>query len=277
MATVHDTFTDGSGQVSLTSHTPDTDGTSWVEEINTGSTLEVDCFGSSGYAGPDNYANTYEVVVTSRPDPSSAEYDITAELSGVEGSSESGSKPWGLVARFDGTEDDAYIFQLMPDSYAENAYKIFKRVGGTDTELASVDGATVVGDVFKFEIRDASKKVYKNSTEILSTSDNTITDAGSAGMGWGDYFPNGDHVRTDYQVTEYSVEEVSSSSPVTVACSEGQATGAGLSHRLRLEPLKSHAPKARLYARDCPHRLRLEPLKSHAPKARLYARDCPHR
>jgi hypothetical protein len=198
-----DTFTEAS-TTAIDSHTPDT-GTGWVIEIDGGADLPT-------ASGPDDAlrvtsgTNSDKTIITSRPNPTSAEYDVQFTLTVLP--SDADNPSW-LVARYVDTSN----YYVAGSNGAANAAdkKIVKNVAGTKTELASGDSADTVGDVFKFEVRNATKKLYRNGVELLSTSDNALTSAGSAGVAWG----NVGTVATDdvsglTRIDDYSVNEVSS-------------------------------------------------------------------
>ncbi len=90
---------------------------------------------------------------------------------------------FALIARFTDTSNYYGAGTYGPGSSAD--LKIFKKVAGVVTELAtSGDDDTTNGDAFKFEIKDATKKLFREATEKLSTTDNALTFAGRTGMGW---------------------------------------------------------------------------------------------
>lgn len=198
-----DAFTEVSN-TALTSHTPTILGTGWTQEKASATAVAharaTDVLMSS--AQDIGNGMTY----SSQPNPAIADVDVQATLAAVY--SGSSSAPIALIARFADTSN-YYAVQILGTSHAQNDTKIYKRVGGTWTQLAAVDTSWANGDVLKFEIRDATKKVYKNGVEILSTTDNAITAAGKAGVAWGaEAGGNGSHVfSTEWQLDNYSVTE----------------------------------------------------------------------
>lgn len=207
MATVvNDTFTESSN-TALTSHTPDT-GTGWTQIYNNMTSGYAQVNATTDYCEPTANENNKGLAYASSPDPASAEYDVTVVMGTAHPAAETYTKPFGVFGRHDGTADDRYILQVLPDSHTQNAYQLYKVDGGVETQLASVDGTTVAGDEFKLEVRNASKKVYKNGSEILSSTDNVLTAAGKVGIAWGSWCPGGAHVDVDSRFTSYKVETV---------------------------------------------------------------------
>ena len=80
-----------------------------------------------------------------------------------------------------------YGIGIYPNAAAANM-KIWKKVADIVTELASGDFDITAGDTIKFEVRNASKKLYQNGVERLTTADNELTSAGSGGVGVGSIF-----------------------------------------------------------------------------------------
>lgn len=197
-----DSFTE-SADTPLTGHTPDT-GTGWVEVFNTTVTGYLVVSAALDSVGANADINSAGAGCRSNPNPSGAEYDVQATLSRGEGEAETGTKPTGFFFRWT-DNDNTYFLIHYPNSHANNAENLYKRVGGTNTLLASVDAPEAEGNVYRLEVRDAAKKLFINDTEILSTSDNALTDAGSCGLFVGAAFGLSGHFRTPYQWDDYSV------------------------------------------------------------------------
>ena len=81
-------------------------------------------------------------------------------------------------------------------------------MAGTVTELASGDSGIAVNDVLMFEIRDATKKLYKNGSEELSTTDNALTSAGKAGVGLGNLFISNNDIALEWQLDDFKVTDL---------------------------------------------------------------------
>lgn len=208
-----DSFTEAAN-TPLTSHTPET-GTGWVEVFNTTGTGYLVVTAATDSVGASADINSSGAGCRSNPSPSSAEYDVQATMSADEGAAETGTKPTGFFFRWIDNDNSYFLFHY-PNAHANNAENLYKRVGGTNTLLASVDVTEAAGNVYKLEVRDATKKLYINGSEVLSTSDNALTGAGACGLFVGGAFGITGHFRTPYQWDNYSVNEVGVA-PVTVA------------------------------------------------------------
>jgi hypothetical protein len=167
---VEDTFVD-TDTTALQSHTGEL-GATWTERT---AVADFTIVANSAYP-----PITGEAIYTASGTPASAEYDVLVQffqrLIGVGDLS--------VVARFVDT-DNYYIAQYTGDLTTTGNFRIYKKVGGSFTELAA-SGTILVGQGWppsvRFRIRDASKKVYVDGTELLTTSDNALTAAGLAGV-----------------------------------------------------------------------------------------------
>lgn len=93
-------------------------------------------------------------------------------------------------------------------AHVQNDRKIFKVVSGTVTELASSDQGDSAGHSFEFIITDAKKSVKEAATEILSTTDNTVTSIGDCGLYWG-HIGEGNHIRSQWQLDNFVSQSTS--------------------------------------------------------------------
>lgn len=80
-------------------------------------------------------------------------------------------------------------------------------VGASPTQLDTIDVTIAAGDTFKLEITDANKKVYHNGSEVLSSTDNSLTAAGTWGFFIGDYNGVGGHYRDNWNIDNFLAEE----------------------------------------------------------------------
>ena len=195
---VNDTFTTGSDQL-LSAHTADVGG-QWVLTQGT-STWTVY---TTGVASPTALVTNTGNIYTSRPNPSVAEYDIQTQITAFVGIGS--DDPIAIVARLTNTSN--YYFALMYSASASLDKRIFKRVADIVTQIASAEGSLAVNDTYKFEIRNATKKLYRNTVEILSSTDNALTSAGSAGLAAGNLAVAGDDIAASWDLNNYSVDEV---------------------------------------------------------------------
>lgn len=180
MALFQDTFTEAA-DTALTSHTPSPTGTSWVQIAITGASfIEVK-------EATDAIANDVADIgggefCKSQPDPSGVDYDVEMQVITTDtGTANRRVRIHGRIVDV----SNYYAVRFLPTGHASNDTQLIKNVAGTVTELATVDTGLTANDTLKLEIRDAAKKVYKNGAEILTSSDNALTAAGSAGVSCG--------------------------------------------------------------------------------------------
>jgi hypothetical protein len=109
--------------------------------------------------------------------------------------------------------DNGYYAEWYPTADAsDNDTNLYKVVAGTRTQLATVDTGLANGDVFKLQMRDASKKLFKNGVQLLSSSDNTHTSAGEAGISAGKYNANAvGNMNSTWRFDDYGVIEADTS------------------------------------------------------------------
>lgn len=174
MATATDTFTDTAG-VNLTAHTADT-GESYTKASGMTGNMVIYTDGTqlqgSGLIDDGHYSSFV---------PATAEYDITLSLSNVP----AGNVQQGILGRQSTTANTKY-WGFWHGSNAR--WELRQVIAGASTTLSTAatnnpEGTT--GD-FKMEIRDATKKLFWGATELLSSTDNTITAAGRGGLIGGD-------------------------------------------------------------------------------------------
>lgn len=177
----NDTFTD-TGNTLCTSHTPET-GAGWVSvennasglcRINPGGTRAAsdDCCG-----GDSAGLGHYKMNIT----PTTAEYDVVCTVTPPVVD----DRTLYMTGRVTDLSN-MYAVGIDTGTTAGNNFRLLKDVADTVTELAGTEDNVVAGDVVKLEIRNATKKVYINSVEKLSSADNALTSAGTGGIGWGD-------------------------------------------------------------------------------------------
>lgn len=205
MATREDTFIEAAGTPALTAHTPTgtNAGTAWTQEIISGSAFQrVDS--ANDYAEADSIEVNNRHLYTLQPDPAVSEYDVLLTAAGV---SVATTAPLGLIARMTDASNMYGAATYRASDAADK--KIWKMVATVVTELASGDAGVTAGDVFKFEIRDATKKLFQGATERLSTSDNALTSPGRAGFFQGNVFVAADDINSNWKIDDFSYVEVS--------------------------------------------------------------------
>lgn len=159
---VQDTFSGESENVDLTAHTGEV-GASWTVIFGYPSCRLSAASGtvySSGTPGNGAYASGV---------PASSEYDVEADVSDPAST--------GIAGR---TSTTATTFYHARNNGTE--WQLYKFVSGTATLLGSYADSYSGTKRLKLQIRDAAKKVFVDGVERISSGDNSITDAGRAGI-----------------------------------------------------------------------------------------------
>jgi len=229
---VSDTFTESVNTI-LTSHTPDT-GTGWTEIYDSSPTGDdAMIVATEDIVRAGSSVNDVGQAYTAQPAPTGVDQDLSIALNTL--ISDTGTKPFGLFGRRT-DNSNFYHVQILPNAHAEASVKLWKFVSGVDTELGSYDATLAVGDVIKLEIRDATKKVYINGVERISSSDNSLTSVGT----WGLYFGNfngagaGGHLRVDWRLDDFLAEEPSGISETGSATNIGTSNAVSITHGLTI-------------------------------------------
>jgi len=193
----------------LTSYTPDT-GTGFTEEVNTGGGNGLVLAATDNLQYDTNISSSV-AAYSAQPDPGVNEYDIEFSLNAV--FSGSGTRTILLFGRFTDADNSGYVLQIANGATGVGL-KLYKESGGSATLLDELaDDPAQAGDKYKLEIRNAAKKVYRDRSgsgwvEVLSSTDDTITVTGKAGLAWGALVQNF-HIRTEWRVDDFVVTEVS--------------------------------------------------------------------
>lgn len=159
-----DTFTDTNG-TTLQSHTPSGGGT-WTKSIG-GAGVDIEI--QSNQATPSgNNAWYYH-----SQDPTGVEYDCQFTIK------QTGSTNYaiGLVGRCSTSAETGYLYH--PGGSFHYLYKVS---GGSYTELGTYFASVAINDVIKLEIKDATKRVFVNGTQRISSTNNDVTAKGKAGL-----------------------------------------------------------------------------------------------
>ena len=199
---VSDSFTEAV-DTDLTAHTPDT-GIAWTELYDAstaGTDATIDAALDVVRAGSDE--NGVAQGYTAGPAPTGVDQSISFTLSAID--TTSGTEPIGVFGRTTGT-NDSYYLQILPNANSEDSLKLFKAIGGVPTELGTIDVTIAAGDTFKLEITDATKKVYHNGTEVISSTDNAVTAAGTWGFYIGGTATGGD-MSAAWHIDDFVAEE----------------------------------------------------------------------
>lgn len=166
MATfVSDTFTDANG-TTLQLHTGET-GATWTKLAGSDSVIQ------SNRLDPPAAESVYSASGT----PAGVEYDVTADLVTLNPVGTGDSAVLGRLV-------DNSNYYLAQHSSAGGAWRIFKKVTGSFTQLGTFSQSLSASTTYalKLEIRDATKKLYVDGVERVSTTDNALTAAGVAGI-----------------------------------------------------------------------------------------------
>lgn len=167
MSFANDTFT-GTNGTTLQSHTSDS-GHSWTKL--TGSDMQIN--------NNTVYNTTFSVTMYySSAIPAGVEYDVEATIKTLN-SSKNGCGVGGRISTSATTFYSAR-FKSTPQ------WELNKYIAGVATLLGSYAGDyPSTAKVVKLEIRDATKKLYVDGVERVSSVDNEITAAGRPGVGHG--------------------------------------------------------------------------------------------
>jgi hypothetical protein len=160
-----DTFT-GTDSTDLTAHTGEV-GATWAKVTGVTGVFKLT---SNRVKGDSGGRSLYYASGT----PASAEYDVEADLYQISGVDEA-----GLCGRM---ETGAATYYRV--NWVNNQWQLWKVVTGTETSLGTYTDSLSNGNTYhvKLEIRDATKKVFIDSVERISSANNDITAAGKAGI-----------------------------------------------------------------------------------------------
>lgn len=174
--TAQDNFTEAS-DTNIESHTPSPTGTSWTP-ATTGDTKVI---GSTDSVQPRSGAN--ECFVREGTDIGDDDMDVSADV--VLNTTNSGHRA-GIAGRYaSGSHNNQY--QAYAQGSAATTYDIFlfKNIAGVRTQLgtyALTVASTAEVVTLKLSILTATKKVFTNGTERISSSDDNLTGNNYAGL-----------------------------------------------------------------------------------------------
>ena len=184
-AVVTDTFTGANGTL-LENHVGEV-GASWTWHPNYAADLKIQ---NNRVWGPE-----WGLYFASGI-PSTAEYDVTADLTVL-----SNAGAIGVVARASTSGTDALY---MARYNATGASWELVKCTTSCTVLGSFAQTLAIGSTYalKLEVRNAAKKLYVNGVERASSTDNTITQVGRAGIRSG---PGVTTATTGYHLDNFNV------------------------------------------------------------------------
>lgn len=204
MAVIVDSFTEASTDTALPSHTPDT-GTSWTVAFSTATTAVLQAKQATDVCQASANETGVGVTYTASPAPAGAEYDVEITIVNVDTSTS--NRPWWLFGRYVDSSN-YYGVGVRPTGLTDIDLRL--RVGGVNSSLGTYNGGLSAGDVIKLEIRDATKRVYINGVQQISSADNSITSVGLAGLGIGRDPGNsfaGGNINTSWTLDDYTVTD----------------------------------------------------------------------
>ena len=178
MATkAQDTFTD-TDNTALNAHTPDT-GTGWT--CITG--WKIGKFDANEVSAPTNA--TIEAAMEDT-DIGDDDMDVSVDLSNAWDTADD-SDQIGAAGRILSTnqasiDDNHYRAVADVVNGASMGFELFKVVTGTETSLGTHAQDPATGDTIKLEIRTGTKKLYVNGSELISSSDDSLTGNQFAGI-----------------------------------------------------------------------------------------------
>lgn len=113
--------------------------------------------------------------------PSGADYDVTMDVLFTGTTSDAGVP--GVAGRMS-TSANTYYF--VRHNRPSDVWQLYKRVAGSATLLGSYSQTLSTGVAYelRLEITDATKKVFIDGVERISSADNAITADGRAGIWW---------------------------------------------------------------------------------------------
>lgn len=165
MAFVSDSFTD-TDNTTLQSHTGET-GATWTEHANeSGNDAKI----ISNQCKHDSSAG---VAYYASGTPASAEYDVQATC----GAASTATYGPGIFGRLSTSALTGYLAWST-----QTTTTLYKVSAGSYTDIGNTSYSWAASDVVKLQIRDAAKKIFVNGVEKVSSTDNTITAAGKAGL-----------------------------------------------------------------------------------------------
>ena len=204
---VFDTFTEGSDTV-ITLHTPDI-GTGWTEVFDSstsGNDALIVALTDEVQAGQQQ--NNRGQMYTAQPNPTFDDQVVSITIDA--GFTETGSKGVGIIARRT-DNNNLYVVQILGNSATDESVKLFKKVTGTYTQLGAYDATLAAGTIIKLEITDATKKVYVDGVQRISSTDNALTSVGTWGLAFGSEAGlDSLHLRPQWHLDDFTAEHLTS-------------------------------------------------------------------
>ena len=215
---VDDPFTED-GDTNLDSHTPNTAGDGWTLEEQTGARV-LFISASIDEIRVTSPETSDRLLYSSQPDPSASgttEYDVSYTVDGI--ATLSDDDPFGVFARFADTSNYYSAGTYGNGVFSET--KIFKKVAGSVTEIASANLGTsipAVGDVMIFKVRGStSRQTFRDDTEAAETTadDTALTSAGKCGVFIGNAWVALDDIGSSWRIDDYYWDDLNGAPAAT--------------------------------------------------------------
>nr|WP_161501586.1 cadherin-like domain-containing protein [Rhodopirellula sp. SM50] len=223
LGTFTDSFTEAAN-TPITAHPPES-GVSWTQYFNDSTYAEafIDAALDVVKGGSGTSENDTGQAYTAGPDPIGVDQTIRFTLSAIE--TDSGTKPVGLFGR-SADINNFYYLRILPNGNGADSISLWKMEAGTPTQLASIDATIAAGDTFKLVITDATKKVFHNGSEVLSSTDNALTSAGKWGFFLGNFNGVGGHYRDSWNIDNFQADNSSGVATTSTTITEADANNA---------------------------------------------------
>ena len=192
-----DDFMEAGANVLLTAHTADPD-LSWLEVEKTGVSAQVTEADNSFAKGDTSESSDRHAYILNTT-PVDAEYDIEIFFAEGTGPSASSDDPVYILARWADADNFYFGGSYSPSNAADKV--LFKEVATTVTELNTSDAGAADGNhLLRFEVLDATKRIFWNSVQVCTSTDNAITAKGQVGYGVGNFAAADDDISVSWDV-----------------------------------------------------------------------------
>ena len=208
MAVIDDGFSGESADVDLDTHTPDTTGTGWTNIETTGTrSIFVEFDTPADVVRVEGPENSDRTVYSAQGTYPSNEYDVEIDCI----NSDSGDDVAYLIGRL--TDLNNYYAMGFLNNAADDIFLI-KRVASVFTTFATGDiDINPAGVTLKFEIRDATKKIFYDNVERLSDPDDELTSIGEGGIAFGNIRLANDDLGHTWDLDNFLVTDFVAANP----------------------------------------------------------------
>jgi hypothetical protein len=204
MAIIDDKFTGEGSDVDLDTHTPDTTGTGWTNIETTGTrSIFVETGGGGAPADvirAEAAENSDRTIYTAQGTYLENEYDVEIDVVNTD----SGDDWAWLIGRLTNSSNyyaAGFVVSTVTDLF------LVKKVSNTFSLIGSADTDWSGSVTMKLEIRDAAKKIFIDDVEKVSSSDNTLTFVGDAGVALGNIYISTFDIGAGWDLDNFLVTE----------------------------------------------------------------------